>query len=73
MEGGWADSVKDIPKLLKGLITNPTYILVCISGACDSMLIAAFTAFGPKYVETQFSVAASTAGALFGKLFNNSF
>ena len=67
-EGSIADSLKELPSLLKGLFTNPTFIFLTLFGAADNILVGGFSAFGPKYVESQFSVAASTAGMMFGNL-----
>ncbi len=36
-------------------------------GALDGLLVAGFTAFGPKYLENQFHMDASLASIIFGK------
>ena len=65
-EGSIGESLKEVPSLLKGLFTNPTFIFIILATACDTIIVGGFSAFGPKYVEYQFSVPASTAGILFG-------
>ena len=40
-------------------------------GAIDGILVAGFTAFGPKYFENEFNMDASLAGTLFGKAINH--
>ena len=40
-------------------------------GAIDGILVAGFTAFGPKYFENEFNMDASLAGTLFGKTMNH--
>ena len=53
--------------LLKQLVTNPTYVFATLFNVCDAFLIAAFTAYGPKYLENQFRIPSSLAGVFFGK------
>ena len=67
-EGSIRESLKEVPSLIKGLFTNPTFIFIILSTACDTIIVGGFSAFGPKYVEYQFSVPASTAGILFGNV-----
>ena len=67
-EGSIRESLKEVPSLIKGLFTNPTFIFIILSTACDTIIVGGFSAFGPKYVEYQFSVPASTAGILFGNI-----
>ena len=49
------------------LMLNPTYVGLTSMTAMDSLLIGGFTAFGPKYLGSQFAVTSSLAGILFGK------
>lgn len=51
----------------KHLVFNPTYILITLYCCTDAFIVTAFTTFGPKYVENQYSVSAGFAGMLFGK------
>ena len=60
---GW----RDLGRMLLKLLQNPTYVFLTFFVCCDSLLTGGFTAFGPKYVESQFSMSASLAGILFGK------
>ena len=48
------------------LFTNPTFLGVLFFGAIDGLLVAGFTAFGPKYLESAFNMDASMAGLIFG-------
>ena len=59
-------SWKELPAYFKTLLTNPTYVFLTLFVCCDSLLTGGFTAFGPKYVEDQFSVSAGVAGMIFG-------
>lgn len=61
-------SLRELPSYLLSLFTNPTYVFLTLFTCADSFLIGGFTAFGPKYVEQQFSVSAAEAGMIFGIL-----
>lgn len=49
------------------LLKNPTFILLCLAGATEATLIAGMSTFGPKFLESQFSLSASEAATLFGE------
>lgn len=49
------------------LLKNPTFILLCLAGATEATLIASMSTFGPKFLESQFSLSASEAATLFGE------
>ena len=59
---------KDIIPYTKDILTNVTLIFLTLYIACDMSLIAAFTIYGPKFVEVMFSLTAGQAGILFGIL-----
>ena len=40
---------------------------MALSGVGDASMIAGFAAFGPKYMQNQFSISAATAGIIFGE------
>ncbi|XP_027989287.2 solute carrier organic anion transporter family member 4A1 isoform X4 [Eptesicus fuscus] len=50
------------------LLKNPVFILLCLAGATEATLIAGMSTFGPKFLESQFSLSASEAATLFGYL-----
>ncbi|XP_024895639.1 solute carrier organic anion transporter family member 4A1, partial [Pteropus alecto] len=50
------------------LLKNPTFILLCLAGATEATLITGMSTFGPKFLESQFSLSASDAATLFGYL-----
>ncbi|EPY87499.1 hypothetical protein CB1_000243004 [Camelus ferus] len=50
------------------LLKNPTFVLLCLAGATEATLIAGMSTFGPKFLESQFSLSASEAASLFGYL-----
>lgn len=49
------------------LLKNPTFVLLCLAGATEATLIAGMSTFGPKFLESQFSLSASDAATLFGE------
>ena len=48
-------------KQLKGLVTNPTFMLNCLLVSVVILPVSGLVAFAPKYVENQFHFPASQA------------
>ncbi|XP_058418318.1 solute carrier organic anion transporter family member 4A1 isoform X1 [Diceros bicornis minor] len=61
-------TIRDLPLSIWLLLKNPTFILLCLAGATETTLIAGMSTFGPKFLESQFSLSASEAATLFGYL-----
>ncbi|KAK7884699.1 hypothetical protein WMY93_027822 [Mugilogobius chulae] len=61
-------TLRDMPRCVLLLLKNPTFLFLCLAGASDANLIAAMSTFGPKILESQFSLSASKAAAIFGSL-----
>ncbi|XP_048351676.1 solute carrier organic anion transporter family member 4A1 [Sphaerodactylus townsendi] len=61
-------TLKDLPRSALLLLKNPTFIFLCLAGATEATLIAGMSTFGPKFLESQFSLSASEAATLFGYL-----
>ncbi|XP_019492785.1 PREDICTED: solute carrier organic anion transporter family member 4A1 isoform X3 [Hipposideros armiger] len=61
-------TIRDLPLSIWLLLRNPTFILLCLAGATEATLIAGMSTFGPKFLESQFSLSASEAATLFGYL-----
>ncbi|XP_034028011.1 solute carrier organic anion transporter family member 4A1 [Thalassophryne amazonica] len=59
-------SVKDMPRSMLLLLKNPTFLFLCLAGATEATLIAGMSTFGPKFLESQFSLSASEAATCFG-------
>ncbi|CAN9515915.1 unnamed protein product [Ophioblennius macclurei] len=59
-------SVKDMPRSVLLLLKNPTFLFLCVAGATEATLIAGMSTFGPKFLESQFSLSASEAATWFG-------
>ncbi|KAM8945750.1 solute carrier organic anion transporter family member 4A1 [Pelodytes ibericus] len=61
-------TIKDLPKSALMLLKNPTFIFLCLAGATEATLITGMSTFGPKFLESQFSLSASEAATFFGYL-----
>ncbi|XP_066558357.1 solute carrier organic anion transporter family member 4A1 isoform X1 [Amia ocellicauda] len=59
-------TMKDMPRSVLMLLRNPTFIFLCFAGATEATLIAGMSTFGPKFLESQFSLSASEAATWFG-------
>ncbi|KAM9855444.1 solute carrier organic anion transporter family member 4A1 [Aulostomus maculatus] len=59
-------SVKDMPRSVLLLLKNPPFLFLCLAGATEATLIAGMSTFGPKFLESQFSLSASEAAMWFG-------
>ncbi|XP_043946340.1 solute carrier organic anion transporter family member 4A1 isoform X2 [Protopterus annectens] len=68
LEPDFGKTIKDMPRSVLLLLKNPTFVFLCLSGATEAMLIAGMSTFGPKFMESQFSLSASEAATLFGYL-----
>ncbi|XP_048464370.1 solute carrier organic anion transporter family member 4A1 [Rhincodon typus] len=68
LEPDFGKTLKDMPRSALLLLRNPTFIFLCLSGATEATLIAGMSTFGPKFLESQFSLSASQAATLFGYL-----
>ena len=49
------------------LLKNPPFLFLCLAGATEATLIAGMSTFGPKFLESQFSLSASEAATWFGE------
>ncbi|XP_033727164.1 solute carrier organic anion transporter family member 4A1-like [Pecten maximus] len=58
--------VSNIGKSLKTLLTNPTYMFLCLASATDGILIVGLSTFIPKFTEIQFGLPSSTAALYVG-------
>ncbi|XP_055964108.1 solute carrier organic anion transporter family member 4A1 [Sorex fumeus] len=61
-------TLRDLPLSAWLVLRNPPFLLLCVAGAAETMLIAGMSTFGPKFLESQFSLSASEAATLFGYL-----
>ena len=57
---------KDLPGSLKALGKNATFLSLLVMITCNAIIVSGMSAFGPKYIETQYKTTAGMAGILFG-------
>ena len=58
----------DFLRHLRILLTNPAFIFINFAAASDGLLLAGFSTFLPKYMESQFRLSASLAALLMGSI-----
>nr|XP_054754834.1 solute carrier organic anion transporter family member 4A1-like [Lytechinus pictus] len=63
---GLKNGVKDFPKAIWCLVKNLTFLFMSIGVITEWFLLTSFATFGPKYLETQFSMTSSDAALLAG-------
>ncbi|GAB6018872.1 hypothetical protein CHUAL_000530 [Chamberlinius hualienensis] len=63
---GFGSSIGHLPRSLKILASNPTFIFLSLAGAFEIMLLNGFAAFLPKFFEAQFNLTSSKAAFLVG-------
>ncbi|XP_069106710.1 solute carrier organic anion transporter family member 4A1-like [Argopecten irradians] len=61
-------SVSNVGKSVKTLITNPTYMFLCLASATDGILIVGLSTFIPKFTEIQFGIPSSSAALYVGAI-----
>ena len=64
---GFVGTCKELPSVLKDLLTNKTYVFSVLASTGDSVIVIGFSVFGPKYLENQFSIASSLSAIIFGE------
>lgn len=65
-DSGYGKDIKDIPRSMWRLVSNPVYITTCMGACMELMIVSGFIVFLPKYLETQFSVGKSQASVFTG-------
>lgn len=70
-DSGYGKDIKDIPRSMWRLVSNPVYITTCLGACMELMIVSGFIVFLPKYLETQFSVGKSQASVFTGKMETN--
>ena len=59
-------AVKEFPVHIKQLLTNASFMFTAFALAAIFVILEGVILFGPKYMETMFSITATTAGLLSG-------
>ncbi len=61
-------SIRDFPKAVMLLLRNSVFMFVSLAGCTESMLVAGFATFFPKFIQNQFSKTASQSALITGAL-----
>lgn len=61
----------DFPLSVWTLLKNPTYSFIIAATVCETFNMAYISAFGPKYIESMFTITSGNAALLIGKYVNN--
>lgn len=67
-DSGYGQDIKDIPRSMWRLLSNPVYITTCLGACMELMIVSGFIVFLPKYLETQFSLGKSQASVYTGSI-----
>ncbi|XP_039271821.2 solute carrier organic anion transporter family member 4C1-like [Styela clava] len=59
-------SIKDMPIAIVAMLKNSAFLFTTLAGCSEGFLIAAFTAFLPKFIESQFNLSAGEAALYAG-------
>lgn len=59
-------NIKQIPRCMWNLISNPVYIVTCLGSCMELSIVSGFLVFLPKYLETQFTIGKSEANLFAG-------
>lgn len=73
IDSGYGKDIKDIPRSMWRLVSNPIYTVTCLGACMELMIVSGFIVFLPKYLETQFSLGKSEANVYTGKEFFRTF
>lgn len=65
---GYGKDIKDIPRSMWRLASNPVYIVTCLGACMELIIVSGFVVFLPKYLETQFSLGKSQASIFTGEI-----
>ncbi|XP_034253759.1 solute carrier organic anion transporter family member 5A1, partial [Thrips palmi] len=67
-DSGYGKDIKDIPRSMWRLVTNPVYVVTCLGACMELVIVSGFVVFLPKYLETQFSLGKSQASIFTGSI-----
>ncbi|XP_071943044.1 solute carrier organic anion transporter family member 5A1-like [Antedon mediterranea] len=63
-----SSSLKELPHAFWRLVSNPIYFFVCMTACAEFSIVSGFVKFVPKFIESQFTIPASTANLLTASL-----
>ncbi len=61
-------SIKELPKALKALVTNPTYMFINFGGAMDGFSLSGMSTFLPKFLQAQYGFTSGKSAILVGMM-----
>ncbi|KAK2704649.1 solute carrier organic anion transporter family member 4A1-like isoform X1 [Artemia franciscana] len=62
-------TMKDLPKNILRIFSNPTFVAVSVAGASEGFLVAGMTGFSQKILESQYLIPSGEAALLIGIIF----
>lgn len=63
-----SESIKNIPKFIWRVLSNPTYIITVLGGCLEINIVSGFVVFLSKYMETQFNLGKSQTSLFVGAI-----
>ncbi|XP_038051922.1 solute carrier organic anion transporter family member 4A1-like [Patiria miniata] len=63
---GVAGGIKDFPVAVWTLVKNAPFMFICLGLITESMILSSISAFGPKLLESQFSVSSGSSAIIAG-------
>lgn len=66
LESGVSGNFKDAVNKILQLMKNPSYILLCIGGSLDSVMVIGLATFLPKFIMSQYGFTASFSAIIMG-------
>lgn len=67
MKAGFEGSIKDFPRAVWNLVKNVPLMCVNFAVSSENMIVASVAVFGPKYIESMFSITAKNAALIVGE------
>ncbi|XP_012943551.1 solute carrier organic anion transporter family member 4A1 [Aplysia californica] len=59
-------TLREFPKAILGLLKNPTFVLLCLAGCCEALVVSGTATFGAKLFRELFHVNITKAGMFMG-------
>uniref|UniRef100_UPI00358F2A7B solute carrier organic anion transporter family member 5A1-like n=1 Tax=Myxine glutinosa TaxID=7769 RepID=UPI00358F2A7B len=63
---GFGKDIRELPRAAARILSNCTFLFVSLSYTAESAIVTAFITFIPKFIESQFGIAASQASIYTG-------
>lgn len=66
MQAGFEGSIKDFPRAVYNLVKNIPLMCINFAVSSENMIVASVAVFGPKYIESMFSMTPKAAALIIG-------